>query len=137
MRDESALRRAEFSPGPKVILGDGRKWSLPIPMLRLFPIRDEDGRIAVGGGPSFGAEYEALMDELADCEREDTQTRLTVQFRMACLLLGRNYDLTDRDLRELLVIDPDDSECRERWHSINQAMTGRAPKPSADGSAGP
>lgn len=137
MRDERALRRPEFLQGPKVTLGDGGDWYLPSPTVRLFPIRGEDGRIAVGGGPSFGAEYEAMMDELADCDPEDATARLTVQFRMATLLLTRNYDLTDRDLRELLVIDVDDPECRERWQEINRALTGRSPKVSADGSAAP
>lgn len=137
MLDEQALRRSTFSQGPEVTLGDGGKWSLPMPTLRLFPIRGEDGRIAVGGGPSFGADYEALMDDLTDCDPEDTTARLTIQFRMAAMLLTRNYDLTDRDLRELLVIDAEDPECRERWREINRVMTGRAPKPSADGSAAP
>ncbi|OJW18807.1 MAG: hypothetical protein BGO49_17440 [Planctomycetales bacterium 71-10] len=137
MLDERSLRRPGFSAGPEVTLGDGGRWSLPIPTLRLFPIRGEDGRIAVGGGPSFGAEFEALMDELSDCDLEDTPARLTIQFRMAALLLLRNYDLSDRDLRDLLIIDAEDQECRERWQAINRAMTGRVPKPSADGSAAP
>jgi hypothetical protein len=77
------------------------------------------------------------MDELADCDPEDATARLTVQFRMATLLLTRNYELTDRDLRELLVIDAEDAECRDRWREINRAITGRAPKVSADGSAVP
>ena len=137
MPDERSTRRPDFTPGPAVVLGDGRTWTLPRPTLRLFPVRDAEGRIAVGGGPSFGAEYESLMDELAGCDPDDASARLTIQFRMAVLLLTRNYDLTDRDLRELLVVDADDPECRERWGAINQAMTGRVPKPSAGGSAGP
>jgi len=137
MPDERTSRRPGFSAGPEVVLGDGQAWTLPRPTLRLYPVRDAEGRIAVGGGPSFGAEYEALMDELAACDPDDASARLTVQFRMAVLLLTRNYDLADRDLRELLVVDADDPECRERWGAINRAMTGRAPKPSAGGSAGP
>jgi hypothetical protein len=137
MRDERVHRRPEFMQGPEVILGDGGRWYFPPPTLRLFPVRGEGGRIDVGGGPSFGAEYEALMDELADCDPQDSTARLTVQFRMATLLITRNYVLTDRDLRELLVIDVEDPECRDRWRGINRAMTGRSPKVSADGSAAP
>lgn len=137
MADERAARRPDFSAGAEVVLGDGRVWTLPRPTLRLYPVRDAEGRIAVGGGPSFGAEYEALMDDLADCDPDDASARLTIQFRMAALLLSRNYDLTDRDLRELLVVDADDPDCRERWGAVNRAMTGRVPKPSAGGSAGP
>jgi len=137
MPDERTLRRPGFTEGPRVVLGDGKEWTLPRPTLRLFPARDADGRIGVGGGPSFGAEYEALMDDLAACDPADATARLTVQFRMAALLLSRNYELSDRDLRELLVVDAEDPECRERWRAINRAMTGRSPKPSADGSAAP
>ncbi len=137
MLDEPSLRRPGFSPGREVILGDGNAWRLPTPTIRLFPVRGENGRIEVGGGASFGAEYEALMDELAECDPADVTARLAIQFRLAALLLCRNYDLSDRNLRELLVIDADDDECRERWQAINTAMTGRAPKPSADGSVAP
>lgn len=137
MLDERSLRRPGFTPGPEVTLGDGGRWFLPPPTLRLFPIRGEDGRIEVGGGPSFGSDYESLMDELADCDPSDATARLTIQFRMATLLLLRNYDLTDRDLRDLLLIDAEDDVCRERWRAINLAMTGRVPKLSADGSVAP
>lgn len=135
MPDEPSLRRPEFSEGPRVVLGDGREWTLPRPRLRLFPSRDGDGRIGVGGGPSFGAEFEDLVDELTDCDPDDQTGRLAVQFRMAASLLLRNYDLTDRDLRRLLVVDAEDPACRERWARLNQVLTGRPPKPSADGSA--
>ena len=137
MLDERALRRPSFTAGPQVTLGDGGTWTLPVPSLRLFPVPGEDGRLVIGGGPSFGAEYEALMDDLVDCDAGDTRARLTIQFRIVVLLLTRNYDLSNRQLRDLLVIDADDPICRERWMVINQAITGRAPKPSADGSAAP
>jgi len=137
MLDEASARRPEFSDGPSVVLGDGRAWTLPRPWLRLYPDRDADGRIGVGGGMSFGVEYEDMIDELTDCDPEDHAARLAVQFRMAALLLLRNYDLTDRDLRRLLVVDARDADCRDRWAKLNQVLTGRAPKPSADGSAAP
>jgi hypothetical protein len=137
MPDETGARRPDFSDGPKVTLGDGQVWTLPRPWLRLYPHRDADGRIGVGGGLSFGPEYEALIDELTDCDPDDQAARLSIQFRLAALLLLRNYDLTDRDLRRLLVVDADDADCRDRWARLNQALTGRLPKPSADGSAAP
>ncbi|MDR3621607.1 MAG: hypothetical protein P4L85_19810 [Paludisphaera borealis] len=135
MPDEASTRRPDFSDGPKVALGDGQIWTLPRPWLRLYPTRDGDGRIGVGGGPSFGAEFEDLIDELTDCDPDDHAGRLAVQFRMTAALLLRNYDLTDRDLRRLLVVDAEDPDCRDRWAKINLVLTGRSPKPSADGSA--
>jgi hypothetical protein len=135
MPDEASLRRPDFSHGPKVVLGDGQVWILPRPWLRLYPTRDGDGRIGVGGGPSFGTEFEDLIDELTDCDPDDHAARLAVQFRMTATLLLRNYHLTDRDLRRLLVVDAEDHDCRDRWATINQVLTGSSPKPSADGSA--
>lgn len=135
MLDEASTRRADFSDGPQVVLGDGQVWTLPRPWLRLYPTRDGDGRIGVGGGRSFGAEFEDLIDDLTECDPDDHAARLAVQFRMAALLLRRNYDLTDRDLRRLLVVDAEDPDCRDRWAKLNQVLTGRSPKPSADGSA--
>ncbi len=137
MLDESALRRPDFSDGHRVILGDGQPWTLPRPWLRLYPVRGPEGQITVGGGVGFGAEFEALMDDLTASDPDDLTGRLAIQFRMAALLLTRNYRLTDRDLRELLVVDASDPACRERWAEINQVLMGRPPKPSADGSATP
>jgi len=137
MLDEASLRRPEFSDGHRVILGDGQAWTLPRPWLRLYPVRDANGQISVGGGVGFGTEFEALVDELTAGDPDDLTGRLAIQFRMAALLLTRNYHLTDRDLRELLVVDASDPNCRERWAEINQVLMGRPPKPSADGSATP
>ena len=135
MPDEASARRPEFSDGPKVVLGDGQTWTLPRPWLRLYPNRDGDGRIGVGGGLSFGSDFEELIDELTGCDPDDHAGRLAIQFRMAASLLLRNYTLTDRDLRRLLVVDAQDPDCRDRWARLNQVLTGRSPKPSADGSA--
>lgn len=137
MLDEPSLRRPEFSDGPKVVLGDGQAWTLPRPWLRLYPVRDREGRIAVGGGPSFGAAFEDLIDDLTACDPDDFSARLTIQFQMTSLLLSQNYRLTDRDLRLLLIVDAADPDCRERWAKINQVLMGRSPKRSADGSAAP
>jgi hypothetical protein len=91
----------------------------------------------VGGGLGYGAEFDDLVDRLIDCDPDDTPTRLALQFRMAACLLDRNYSLSDRDLRRLLAIDLADPTCETRWTRINQILLGRAPKPSADGSATP
>ncbi|QEH38643.1 hypothetical protein OJF2_72490 [Aquisphaera giovannonii] len=137
MRDERTLRRATFTDGPRVVLGDGQAWAFPRPWLRLYPVRGEDGRLAVGGGMSYGAEYEDLVDRLVECGPDDRSGRLAVQFQMAADLLGRNYELDDRDLRRLLAVDLADPACEARWEQINQVLLGQPPKPSADGSATP
>jgi hypothetical protein len=100
-------------------------------------VRAEDGSFGVGGGLGYDAEFDDLVDRLVDCDPEDTATRLSLQFQMATRLLERNYRLGDRELRRLLAIDLADPTCESRWAQINTVLMGRAPKPSADGSATP
>ena len=135
MLDERALRRPEFTEGTKIVLGDGQAWTFPHPWLRLYPVRGRDGQLTVGGGMGFGADHDDLIDRLVDCDPGDTAGRLALQFQMAAGLLRRNYELSDRGLRELLVIDLADPDCERRWQQINQVLLGSPPKPSADGSA--
>lgn len=137
MLDERATRKPGFRDGPRLVLGDGQEWTFPRPWLRLYPVRDADGRLAVGGGQGYGPDYDALVDQLIDCEPDDTTRRLALQFQMAACLLDRNYTLGDRDLRRLLAVDLADPACEHRWARINQVLLGHAPKASADGSATP
>jgi hypothetical protein len=137
MLDERALRRPGFTEGPRLVLGDAQEWTLPRPWLRFFPVRSGDGRITVGGGPGYGADYDDLVDQLVECDPNDAAGRLALQFQMAAHLLLRNYSLGDRDLRRLLVVDLADPVCEERWARLNQVLLGQPPKPSADGSATP
>jgi hypothetical protein len=137
MLDERRLRKPGFREGPSLVLGDGQEWSFPRPWLRLYPVRGPEGTLEVGGGPGYGPDYDALIDQLIDCDPDDTTERLAIQFRMAACLLLRNYTLSDRDLKRLLAVDLADPACEERWARINQILLGQAPKASADGSATP
>jgi hypothetical protein len=137
MLDERAVRRHGFTEGTKIVLGDGQEWTFPRPWLRLYPVRAADGRLTVGGGLGYGADYDDLVDRLVDCDPDDTAGRLALQFQMAAELLNRNYELADTDLRRLLAIDLADPACEPRWALINQILLGRPPKPSADGFATP
>jgi hypothetical protein len=137
MLDEQAARKPDFRDGTRLPLGDGQEWTFPRPWLRLYPVRGADGKLSVGGGPGYGNEYDDLVDELVDCDPDDTTRRLALQFRLAACLLQRNYNLTDRDLKRLLAVDLADSGCEARWARINQVLLGQAPKASADGSVTP
>jgi hypothetical protein len=137
MLDERSMRRADFTEGPRIELGDGQEWTFPRPWLRLYPVRAPGGSLTVGGGLGYGADHDDLVDRLIDCDLNDTPSRLALQFEMAAHLLGRNYTLADRDLRRLLAIDLADPACENRWTKINQVLLGRPPKASADGSATP
>jgi hypothetical protein len=91
----------------------------------------------MGGGPTWGDEYAAMLDELVQCDEEAVFERIELQLRMASYLLLLNYDLADEDLADLLVLEADDPASKERWDAINPILLGQAPKPSADGSATP
>ena len=136
--NEQGLRRAEFSEGRKIVLADGQEWTFPKPWIRLFPRRGDDGKVAMGGGLTFGSTYNELLDEYAETDDDDIFGKITVQFRMASLLLVQNYDLTDKHLESLLVLEPDNDDNNEMWRDeLLPLLLGYAPKPSADGSAIP
>ena len=137
-RDERALRRSEFRDGPQVRLADGQLWTFPRPRLRIRPIRNsETGRIEVGGGSRFGADFDAIFDELIETPPEDSLARWALQFELASVVLSLNYNLTDDDLAELLDTDMESQDSTEMWKGILPVLTGQAPKPSPDGSATP
>jgi hypothetical protein len=138
MLDEKALRKPDFSEGPKVALGDGQEWTFPRPWLRLYPVRDGDGSIGLGGGMSYGADYEDKLDTLVDLgdDPDKEYERMSIMVGLAAGLLLCNYDLTDRALRRLLPLDTSAEANGAMWGAIGAVLGGSsAPKPTADGSA--
>lgn len=129
MRDEQALRRPEFADGHRLTLGDGQEWTIPEPTIRLYPVVADDGSIEVGGGPSFGADLDRLMDATIGGGDVDDFERLRLQFRLAVALLGRNYDLAADDYRILLSYAPADPESSAMWRRINRILVGLPPDP--------
>ncbi len=129
MRDERALRRPGFSEGHPVTLADGQEWTLPKPRIRFKP-KVVDGRVEVGGGPSFGPEYDTQLDILFGVADVEPVEQLRVKFEMAVRLLSANYDLTPEDFAELIVLEPDDPASDDRWEQLTRAIMGIGPKPS-------
>jgi hypothetical protein len=130
MLDERALRKPGFSEGYKVTLADGQEWTFPKPRIRFRPKIGPDGRVGVGGGPSFGPEYDGSMDVLFGIVEAEPIERLRVKFEMAIRLLQANYELTDSDLGELLELEPGDAANDERWKQITRVVMAISPKPS-------
>jgi len=128
--DEKALRKPGFSEGYKVTLADGQEWTFPKPRIRFRPRIGADGRVEVGGGPSFGQEYDQQLDILFGVAEVEPLERLRVKFEMAVRLLQANYSLTDNDLAELLVLELDDEASEDQWDQIASVVMGVAPKPS-------
>jgi len=130
MLDEKALRKPTFIDGHKVTLADGQAWTFPRPRIRLRPKIGVDGRVDIGGGPSFGPEYDDQLDVLFGAVDAEPVERLRVKFEVAVRLLRSNYDLTDRDVGELIVLEPGDAASDERWEQLSDVLLGSAPKPS-------
>jgi hypothetical protein len=128
--DELALRKPGFSEGYKVALADGQEWTFPKPRIRFRPKIGADGKVEVGGGPSFGPEYDRQLDVLFGVTEAEPVEQLRVKFEVAVRLLSANYDLTAEQLGDLVVFEPGDEPAEERWEQLSRAVMGIAPKPS-------
>jgi hypothetical protein len=129
MLDEKALRRPGFTEGHKITLADGQEWTFPKPRIRLKP-KIVDGRVEIGGGPSFGPEYDEEFDTLFGAADVDPIERLRVKFAMAVRLLSANYGLKPEDYAELIVLEPGEPTSDKRWEQLSNVLLGIAPKPS-------
>ena len=128
MLDEKALRKPGFTEGHKIALADGQEWTFPRPRIRLKP-KIVDGRVEVGGGPSFGPEYDDQLDALFGAVEVDPVERLRVKFEMAVRLLSANYELEPENFAELIVLEPGEPASDERWEQLSNVLLGIAPKP--------
>ena len=128
MLDEKALRKPGFSEGYGVVLADNQTWIFPKPRIRFRPRVGPDGRVEVGGGPSFGPEYDGSLDVLFGVTEADGLEQLRVKFEMAVRLLQSNYELTAADLAGLIVLEPGDETSEDRWDQLANVVMGIAPK---------
>lgn len=135
--DEKALRRESFTEGHKVTLADGQEWTFPKPILRFFPARTEDGRTIMGAEHGYDQAYEGLRDELIEVASVDVYNSTRIQVEIAGLLLLRNYDLSNKHLRTLLPLIPDDDANDEMWANLVPVIMANPPKPTPVGSEPP
>jgi hypothetical protein len=129
MLDERGLRKPGFSEGCKITLADGQEWTLPKPKICFRP-KVIGGRVEIGGGPSFGPEFDDELDILFGVSDPDPIERLRVKFDLAVRLLSANYVLTPENLGELLVLEPANEVSIGRWEQLTSAIMGVAPKHS-------
>lgn len=137
MLDEAALRRPEFTEGPRVRLGDGRVWTFPKPVYRFFPAPKGDGTFDVAQSPPYGAKHQADLERLMDVQGdtpEDAAERVDLCLRMAGELLNRNYALDAAAFEALLPME-NSPENHAMWNEIHLVLRGIAttPKPTAVG----
>jgi hypothetical protein len=136
MLDEKSLRKPTFTEGHWTELSDGQKYSFPKPRIKFRP-KFVDGKVEIGGGATFGPEYDANLDILLGAVQVDGAERLRVKFEVAARLLRANYDLTDEQVSDLLEFDIDDEVSSGRYDRWSDIIMGITPKPLADTSAAP
>lgn len=142
--DEKALRKEGFTGGSTLTLADGQDWVFPKPRWRFFPLVSEEGRVDVGGGPSFGPEFDASLDAIFGVIEVEAVETLRIRFEMVVRLLRSNYILSPADLRKLLPMDSGLPGNDEMWSKLDRLIRGlsdekgedESPKASADGSGG-
>ena len=127
MLDETVLRKPGFTDGHKVRLADGQEWVFPRPRIRLRP-EIVDGKVEIGGGPSFGPEYDDQLDVLFGAVDVDPVERLRVKFEMAVRLLSANYDLKPEDYAELIVLEPGEPASDRALGAALERALGHRPK---------
>jgi hypothetical protein len=132
--DEAAKRCSTFVEGVPVVLADGQAWHFPKPTIDLFPAIGPDGKVTdLAGKPSFGPEYDDLMDAFHQAATPADQ--LKALFALAVDLLGRNYDFSPTDYERLLRYRAGDPACESTWQKVVDVALGIAPKASPVGGA--
>jgi len=133
--DEVALRAPGFTPGVPIRLADGQEWSFPKPVVKLCPVLDDDGAVSIGGVPSFGPDYDDLVEAWYASHSLGPPDQIKAMFALGVDLLKRNYTLTPADLRRLLRFHGADAADQQTWEQIADVATGKSPKPSPAGGA--
>lgn len=136
MLDEKALRKSTWVEGTWVELSDGQKWSIPKARI-IFKPRLVDGKIELGGGPTFGPEFDPTLDVLFGVTEVDGAERLRAKFEIACKLIMANYDIAFDDLANLVTFEPNDPASDARWDLLITSIMGLPPKQRADTSDAP
>jgi hypothetical protein len=129
MIDEKARRKAEFVEGYPVMLADGQEWWMPKPKFRFKP-KFVNGRVEMTGGATFGPESDSELEILYGVVDAEAGEFLRVKFALAVRLLRVNYELTDDEVADLVVLEPGDAASEARWEAMTNALMGNSPKPS-------
>lgn len=132
LKDEKEYRRPTWTAGVNVVLGDGRAWSLPRPVVVFVPADTDIGfeiRAKLDDDGTFGGLLKALDDA------EEADRVIGASLRVARALLLTNYDLSAEQVAELIQFNYAD-EGSEGYRIREEVMAvawGRGPSlPKAD-----
>lgn len=133
MLNETDLRKPTFTQGRSIELADGQSWTFPQVQTKFWPAF-ANGKVVVGGGPTFGPEFDAGRDVLLD-ENADAMERFRVKFEMAVRLLQKNYELTDDQAAALIVFEPADPRSADRWRALGDVVVGHTSQATTAGTS--
>jgi len=105
---ELTSRRSTFRGGRGLRLADGEVWNFPHP---------------AATPPHDGGEVSHRDLTLAICEADDEYDRGLAELALAIYLLNLNYELSPRDLRELLTFEPGSEALREWRAGLREIVT--------------
>ncbi|WP_165072123.1 hypothetical protein [Paludisphaera rhizosphaerae] len=124
---EARRRRDGFDPADgssvPVRLADGWEWYIPRPMMEIVPIFEGGKAVDSARGITCGPEIDVLLEAIA-AETNHVRQVLAV-LTLGAFLLQRNYDLSDDELRRLLVFRPGDEASESMLRGIVEVATGK------------
>jgi hypothetical protein len=135
MLDENAKRKPNFDErnSTPVILADGQSWYVPKPWFEVRPRFRRGRAVAYGLVPTSGAALDDLIEAIADTD--DWIEQVVAVASLAAHLLGFNYDLSDRDLDQLLAYRAADPSSAKWVRDVIGVATGaNGPKVYSAGS---
>jgi len=145
MLNEPELRSPSYRPDFPVNLNDGQVWHLPLPIIRVVPVRGEDGKPKSKESSSLGADYidrvhayqKAISDwqESSEDDAEASKTYLACQLDLFIALLQSNYTLDYEQAADLIAIDLRDDSQAGQLRKVASLACGVPPKLLAVGSS--
>lgn len=121
--NEYEKRRPDFQEGVWVTLADGQDWMFRTPTVQLKPKALEDGSYGFTRAISLGPSFRELLDKVMEAD-PDEGIPMSACLNLAIPALRLNYDLTDDELADLLIWEPDSPASEEMWGKIIGASTG-------------
>jgi hypothetical protein len=135
MIDEKAKRKPNFTieNSVPVSLGDeAQTWYLPKPWLEVWPIFRDGAAVRTLSRFTHGPELDEMVEVIAEAEGAGAQ--ICAAASLAARLLRHHYELTDRELDELLRFRLSDPASRQWIETTIEVATGQnGPKLSRAG----
>lgn len=104
--DERSRRRPTFEQDSVPADFGGAVLHLPLPRVTIRRRRNEDGTSRGEAYRGFGVDFDRLVDRVEEANTGTAVELAAALFDLAADLIRRNYEVTEEELDELLVLDP-------------------------------